>query len=345
MSNIPQEKPVVKTGFGIFGNRADVLSLAEQDRATLESDLSGSASPARDSAPAFCLSSPCRVKALNSGGETEGEGAKPPSCPDGLVYTAFNYHNCSTLGIEAIEKKFAIHKDHLEHAPVYYLHLRNETDGSEAICCTDRRSSSRYFEEGRKRIKKKLYKRLGKYSTDGIFMTCTIDPKQCSKAEAWAVIWKAFKGLRGALNNYRMRSMGVKRRLVYLAVVEPHKSGYPHLHVFFPGLRYLIDDLPKLDGWWGLGMVNTQRCLRSQSVRAYVLKYIGKMSGWSETDMAMLWFFHVRLYNMSHGMFRVKVSSDWILLGVSTDEEEVQSWVADKLPDLYTVKFVLIHSP
>ena len=57
---------------------ADVFSPGEEDRAMLRSNLSASSGPSGVSTPAFVLpNSPGGYKAINLGGEAEGEGASP----------------------------------------------------------------------------------------------------------------------------------------------------------------------------------------------------------------------------------------------------------------------------
>lgn len=268
------------------------------------------------------------------------------ACPNRVT----NCDKRTTSESTDVVEQFRRHISKLEHTPSVYLHLQNKCDESEALYRADAIAASRYFPEGRKRMQKRLYKRLDGTARHGILMTCTVDPKRYGKVEAWKAMWKQFKKLMDTLNQYRMRNMGAGRRLIRIAVVEQQASGYPHIHVLFPGLNFLIDDLSKLDEWWGMGMVSTERTKRAQSARGYVLKYIGKMSGWSEECMAILWFHKIRLYNLSHSFFRVKEATKWVLKAVYSVIEEMAEGLGFKVEDCYGilesgVKFVYIRSP
>jgi hypothetical protein len=117
----------------------------------------------------------------------------------------------------------------------------------------------------------------------------------------------------------------------YLAANEPHESGFPHLHVYCPGLRWLVkrDDLHKMDEWWGLGSVRTEKELRHDTARDYILKYISKLDGWNEASMAMLWHFKTRIYNLSHRYYLAKPESEWETLGRYMEAEGLAHGLAD----------------
>jgi len=112
----------------------------------------------------------------------------------------------------------------------------------------------------------------------------------------------------------------------YIAALEPHKSGFPHLHVYCPELHWLIKkpDLPRMDKWWGMGSANTEKELRWDCARNYITKYISKMDGWSEISLAMIWRYKIRIYNLSH-KYRShdKPESDWILLRRYTNTDDL----------------------
>jgi hypothetical protein len=181
-------------------------------------------------------------------------------------------------------------------------------------------------------------------------MTCTVDTKRYDMVQAWEIAWSQFKRLMDALNKYRQRNGIATGSLKRIAVLEQTKRGYPHIHVFFPGLNYLIDDLPKLDEWWGMGSVNTERTRRPQSAKGYVLKYVGKMSGWSETCMAILWYFHIRVYNLSHRCYVAKKAAEWTLKAIYGTIQEMADGLGIKLDDVDAIlesdsKFIPIRSP
>ena len=158
--------------------------------------------------------------------------------------------------------------------------------------------SSRYFEDGRKRIKRKIRKRLGhRQSMRGVLLTLTYDPKKISKVKAWLEYGKHVRAFLDALNKYRARR-GWKKRLGYLWVVEVMKgTGYPHLHIFFPGLKWLAPKEYLSQAWeWGFTRVEGTRTINGAS---YVCKYISKLEGWNELALALLWLGKSRLYSFS----------------------------------------------
>jgi len=134
-------------------------------------------------------------------------------------------------------------------------------------------------------------------------------------------IWENFKLWCDAINVYRKRNMGSKKNLRYVAVLEQHESGYPHLNVFFPGLRLLIkkNDFHKITEWWKMGGPNGVEVeweRKPQSACSYVLKYISKMEGWSNECFAILWHYRIRLWNMSHCWYNEKKDSGWVLFQI-----------------------------
>jgi hypothetical protein len=168
-------------------------------------------------------------------------------------------------------------------------------------------STSRYFQAGRNKIRRKLEHRLGKGRTPGVLLTLTIDPKRFTKREAWDSIWQHYKAFRRDLWKFLKRH-GWKHNPLYVAVLEQHKSGYPHMHVAYPGLRYLA---PKevINSAWQMGTTDIKGGRGRREVRVsplgYVLKYIRKLSGWTEAGLAFLWGSGARLYNISPKLYAI----------------------------------------
>jgi hypothetical protein len=182
-------------------------------------------------------------------------------------------------------------------------------------------STSRYFQAGRNTIKRKLIKRLGKGRTPGVLLTLTIDPKRFTKSEAWDNIWQHYKAFRRDLWKFLKRH-GWKHNPLYVAVLEQHKSGYPHMHVAYPGLRYLA---PKeiINGAWRMGTTDIKGGRGRREVKVsplgYVLKYIRKLSGWTEEGLAYLWASRSRLYNISPKLYaipKVPKAPGWTLCAI-----------------------------
>ncbi len=175
-------------------------------------------------------------------------------------------------------------------------------------------TNSRYFAAGRSRIKRYLAKRIPNDSKHGVLMTFTVDPSRYSKEQAYRQIWQEFADFRDRMRKWRKRR-GWRASLGYVAVIEQHKSGYPHLHVAYPGLRYLAP-IEMLDRWWKMGMNRVDGGVVSPL--SYVCKYVSKLTGWSEIGMAYLRSCKTRLYNISQSLYRPKEDPEvsmWVFVG------------------------------
>jgi len=172
---------------------------------------------------------------------------------------------------------------------------------------------SRYFDDGRLHMSWAIRKRLGKYErVPGLMETLTYDPKKIGKREAWASFGKDVRRFLNAVNQYRRRRGW--RRLHYLWVVEVQEgTGYPHVHIFFPNLKW-IAPLDIIDGNWRQGRSNIGSPKRIRTnCAAYISKYLRKMRGWSDLHLALLWSGRCRMYGFSRG-FSAKVErkeSEW----------------------------------
>jgi len=172
---------------------------------------------------------------------------------------------------------------------------------------------SRYFDDGRLYMSRKIRRRLGKYNrVPGLMETLTYAPKKISKQEAWASFGKDVRRFLNAVNEYRKRRGW--RRLHYLWVVEvQHETGYPHVHIFFPNLKWLAP-LSIINGNWQQGRANIESPKKIKvNCAAYISKYLRKMRGWSDLHLALLWSGKCRMYGFSRG-FSAKVEkkeSEW----------------------------------
>jgi hypothetical protein len=172
---------------------------------------------------------------------------------------------------------------------------------------------SRYFDDGRLHMSRKIRRRLGRYEkVPGLMETLTYDPKKISKREAWASFGEDVRRFLNAVNQYRKRRGW--RRLHYLWVVEVQpETGYPHVHIFFPNLRWLAP-LKIINGNWRHGRSNVKSPKKIEvNCAAYISKYLRKMSGWSDLHLALLWSGRCRMYGFSRG-FSTKIEqpeSEW----------------------------------
>lgn len=165
--------------------------------------------------------------------------------------------------------------------------------------------SSRYFPEGRRRIRAKISRRMGKWqSCHGLMLTFTFDPKLISKDDAWREVGKRGSGTMDAVNMWRVR-LGMPR-VRGIRVLEVQKqTGYPHLHYVFPKLKWLcpIELVTRL---WSQAVNSVDISYKdSFSPVGYVCKYVSKLEGWSDDALAEIWINRTRLYSMSRDYYLV----------------------------------------
>jgi len=197
--------------------------------------------------------------------------------------------------------------------------------------CVSGAASSRYFEAGRGFIRKKLHKRLPKQSVPGVMLTLTVDPKRYTQLDAYGQIWQQFRSFRSRLASWRKRN-GMKQTLQYISVIEQQGNGYVHMHVVFPGLKWLA---PKqlISSWWLMGSTNIQGP-RPCSPIHYATKYISKLKGWDTTSLACLWWTKTRLYSMSKSFYSAvekALPSGWRVSKIVGAVEWMSKNLAEKL--------------
>ncbi|MFC2063075.1 hypothetical protein ACFLS8_03945 [Chloroflexota bacterium] len=181
--------------------------------------------------------------------------------------------------------------------------ILNRKDDPSVMKIIQSKWKSRYFNEGRRSISSKIKRRIGKYyHVPGLMETLTYDPKKISKMDAWANYGKDVRRFINAVNQYRYRRGW--RRTHYLWVVEVQKeTGYPHVHIFFPKLKWLAP-LNIINGNWTKGRANIGAPKRiNVNCAGYICKYLRKMEGWDDLHLAMLWSGHCRMYSFSRGFF------------------------------------------
>jgi hypothetical protein len=172
---------------------------------------------------------------------------------------------------------------------------------------------SRYFEDGRLNISRSIKKRFGRFKkVPGLMLTLTYDPKRTGKQEAWASFGKDTRRFLNSVNQYRKRRAW--KRLHYFWVVEVQKqTGYPHVHIFFPNLKWLAP-VKIINGNWRQGRANiaSPKQLKVNCI-GYICKYLNKMKGWTDLHLALLWIGKGRMYGFSRGYLppKPKKESDW----------------------------------
>ena len=171
-------------------------------------------------------------------------------------------------------------------------------------------SATRYSNPGRDKIKRKIKDRMGSYwCKGGVKLELTFDGrgtktgKPISRGEAWRSVNKETGRVMDDLNKVRRRK-GIKSNLSYLWVLEEQAgkdgkpgTGYPHVHIVFPGLRSLMVNQNELTKLWGNGFTFV-RAVYSFGPAGYACKYITKMELFPLMQ-AYIWKYHLRLYGFS----------------------------------------------
>lgn len=236
---------------------------------------------------------------IGSGGGVRSSPKPPPTV---LVYNTTNtsqsYLRCEELltpeeKIECDTEDFLEYRELLSEKAILLRSRENLDTGLIIKPC----ESSRYFQGGRKKAKRNLRKRFGKnFTAPGVFVTLTYDPEICSRWEAWGRLAADLKRL---LHNITMRYNRAGRKSPkYIWVIEEQKqTGYPHIHIFYPRLKWLLskEDLKTL---WNMGRTRVEYA-DSVHLGGYVCKYITKMGGWSDEALAFIWKNKIRMYGYS----------------------------------------------
>jgi len=183
--------------------------------------------------------------------------------------------------------------------------IQNRADSS-VVKVIRQAESSRYFPEGRRRMRAKIARKMGGfYSCNGYLLSLTFDPKLISKGDAWKEVGKRGSKFINAVNMFRKRKGWEKVRGIR-SVEEQPGTGYPHLHYAYPKLRYLAP-IEKMVEWWGQAVNSVDFEYRdSLSPVGYVCKYISKLEGWSDEGLAEIWSNRSRVYSMSEDYYLVE---------------------------------------
>jgi hypothetical protein len=254
--------------------------------------------------------------------------------PNGLVHppvkssqpTIADYKGNSGLSIAEFQK----YKEKVANRTV----LLQSSDGGHIALSGS--TSSRYFSSGRKKIVRNVKSRLGsRWFSPGVLLTLTYDPAITQRGKAWSDYTEDWQRMIHALNV----SCGRKGRgnLKFLWVVEEMPNcHYPHIHVFFPGLRYLATK-ERLSDLWALGFTNV-KYLDNVNVASYICKYILKLQGWSDIGLTCIWKYTKRIYGYSKAyvlpyILTLEKSTTWVYKWATKSIESVKD-MTTQYPDL-----------
>ena len=200
--------------------------------------------------------------------------------------------------------------------------LRSKDDPSTAFIVRPYKTS-RYSSVGQKKLAKTIKKRFAGVES-GVFLTLTFDPKRVSLISAWANLPSLIKHTMKYLKTYAQReakARGAKANIQYIWTLEVQGNGYPHVHVFYPSIKRLID-VKKIRQIWGVGFVSIKK-LEGVRVGEYMSKYLSKGQG-LEKALPFVWFFKIRLYGASNMLIlkTPKGESKYTFVGMCFLDEE-----------------------
>jgi len=203
------------------------------------------------------------------------------------------------------ESKVSVFREYRDNLADKVVVVQNSADKS-VVKVIRQADSSRYFPEGRRRIKARIFKRMGGfYSCNGLMVTLTFDPKLISKADAWRDVGYLGRSWLNNVNRWRIRNGMPRVRGIKVLEVQKLRTGYPHLHYAFPRLRWLA---PRdvLRRYWHYAAEGVDwRYRDSFSPAGYVCKYVSKLEGWADEALAEIWMNRTRLYSMSRDYYLV----------------------------------------
>jgi len=246
------------------------------------------------------------AEALRLGCKIISRQFKIPSISTGLDLLSVNVGKANFAVLEGgvSERKVSAFREYRDYLADKVVIVQNSDDKS-VVKVIRQADSSRYFPEGRRRIKARIFKRMGGfYSCNGLMVTLTFDPKLISKADAWHDVGSLGRRWLDNVNRWRIRNGMPRVRGIKVLEVQPG-TGYPHLHYAFPRLRWLA---PRdvLRRYWHYAAEGVDwRYRDSFSPAGYVCKYVSKLESWNDEALAEIWMNRTRLYSMSRDYYLV----------------------------------------
>ncbi len=231
--------------------------------------------------------------------ETRSVPATKSPVSSGFISLPVNVHKDNKVVLTGKEyhqrESFRYYRENLADKRVL---LDNLDDGKLAKIVKPS-DASRYFPRGRKRIKARIFGRLGRwFNCPGLLMSLTFDPKKISREDAWHLVGLLRREFMRRVNIWRQRH-GMTKVKVLSVIEEQPGTGYPHVHLVFPYLKWIAPMEFLTENW---GQANNSVDIKvkdSMSPVSYVCKYISKLEGWSDLALSYLWTNRTRLYSMS----------------------------------------------
>lgn len=251
------------------------------------------------------------------------ENIENSKSPTGFIPFADNSDKAKMTHNEFIQRyKFREYRQQLAQKRVIVSNLVNDQLAKIVSPC----DSSRYFEMGRKKIRAKIFKRLGRwFNCPGVLVTLTFDPKKITREQAWAEVGKRRSEFLNRVNRWRKRAGYSKARSLAVLEVQTLHTGYPHVHIVFPYLRWLAP-IGFMSVTWGMGVNAVDVKMRnSLSPVTYITKYVVKMGSWDDLSLSYMWLNRTRLYSLARDYslpdWNEKRVAEWHFMSIMTQSE------------------------
>ncbi len=197
--------------------------------------------------------------------------------------------------------------------------------------------SSRYFPIGKWKAKQNIKTRFDRYyNSVGAFLTLTYNHEKYLRWEAWGRLRDDLRRLKHDVTMQYRRAGRPSPK--YICVIEEQElTGYPHVHLFYPGLNWLLDK-DVINNLWGVGRTRIEKA-KSVHIGGYVCKYITKMGGWSDESLAFIWKNKIRLYSYSRCYslpVETKEPSEWAFF-LNTTRRKIENnlnMIVQAIPEL-----------
>lgn len=162
------------------------------------------------------------------------------------------------------------------------------------------KESSKYFNEGRKKMRRKIQGRMKPGKARGRMITLTYNPRKVDREVAWRQCGNHLSAFMDRLKMFLARNKAMKKIQYFWVLEEQTGTGYPHFHIFVrddtEDFRGYVPE-KKLTRMWGKGRSHIKKA--HESIKQYIQKYISKVEGMSINAMAHMWKNKRRLYGFS----------------------------------------------
>ncbi len=194
---------------------------------------------------------------------------------------------------------------------------------------------SRYSKQGRLSVGRRIRQGANYHVEKGVFLTLTY-AHTITADQAWAGLSDDIKRITSEIKvKYKRENGNVD--LEYFWVVEAQQNGYPHIHIFYADIDWLLDkkDIRKL---WKRGFIKVNK-KRNINIGKYMAKYLTKQefvdSERINVVMFFVWKYRIRLYGFSQRFrpVRAVMEKRYTLIGFCTLTYDGDA----NIPDLQTL--------